>query len=93
LGDLLAEHSGSMILTLAAYNAGGGRVREWIKAYGDPRKAEIDPIDWIERIPITETRIYVQKVIENVEMYRARLGTQAALVAQTDLRIMARQFR
>ena len=93
LGDLLTENSGSMILTLASYNAGGGRVREWIKSYGDPRKAEIDPIDWVERIPITETRLYVQKVIENVEMYRARLGTQAALVAQTDLRIMARQFR
>jgi soluble lytic murein transglycosylase len=93
LGDLLAEHAGSMILTLAAYNAGGGRVREWIRAYGDPRKPEIDPIDWVERIPITETRNYVQRVIENVEMYRARLGTMAPLVAQTDLRIMARQFR
>ena len=93
LGDLLAEHAGSIILTLAAYNAGGGRVREWIRAYGDPRKPEIDPIDWVERIPITETRNYVQRVIENVEMYRARLGTMAPLVAQTDLRIMARQFR
>jgi soluble lytic murein transglycosylase len=61
LGQLLGQYGGSHILTFAAYNAGGGNVRDWIKAYGDPRNASVDPIDWIERIPFTETRNYVQR--------------------------------
>jgi soluble lytic murein transglycosylase len=74
LGILLGEHRGSYILTFAAYNAGGGRVREWINAYGDPRKRNVDPIDWVERIPFTETRNYVQRVMENFVVYRAKFG-------------------
>ncbi|MGH6840859.1 MAG: lytic transglycosylase domain-containing protein, partial [Methylocella sp.] len=74
LGELLAEQKGSYILTFAAYNAGGKRVKEWIDAYGDPRKPGVDPIDWIERIPFTETRNYVQRVLENLSVYRVRLG-------------------
>ena len=74
LGELLGEHGNSTTLTLAAYNAGGGRVNEWIKAYGDPRKAGVDPIDWVERIPFTETRNYVQRVTENLAVYRARFA-------------------
>jgi soluble lytic murein transglycosylase len=74
LGELLGEQRGSLILTFAAYNAGGRRVKEWIAAYGDPRDASVDPIDWVERIPFTETRNYVQRVVENLEMYRARFG-------------------
>ena len=74
LGQLMDEQKGSAILAFAAYNAGGRRVREWIAAYGDPRRADIDPIDWIERIPIAETRDYVQKVVENLHVYRRRLG-------------------
>ena len=74
LGDLLKEQRNSLILTFAAYNAGGRRVKEWIAAHGDPRDASIDPIDWIERIPIAETRNYVQRVLENLTIYRARLG-------------------
>ncbi len=74
LGQLLTEQQGSYILTFAAYNAGPGRVKEWIDAYGDPRKPGVDPIDWIERIPFTETRNYVQRVYENMQIYRARFG-------------------
>ncbi len=73
-GERLAEQGGSYILTFAAYNAGGKNVKDWIDAYGDPRKPGVDPIDWIERIPFTETRNYVQRVIENLQIYRVRLG-------------------
>ncbi len=70
LGDLMEEHPGSLTLVFAAYNAGGPRVKQWIKAYGDPRKPGVDPIDWVERIPIAETRLYVQRVTENLGIYR-----------------------
>ena len=72
-------------MTFAAYNAGSSRVSDWISTYGDPRDPSIDPIDWVERIPFTETRNYVQRVMENVQVYRARLG-QDALLIETDLR-------
>jgi len=78
LGILLGEYKGSNLLTFAAYNAGGGRVKQWITAYGDPRRANVDPIDWVERIPIAETRNYVQRVMENYVVYRAKLGDEAA---------------
>ena len=74
LGELLQENDGSLILTFAAYNAGARRVKEWITAYGDPRKPGVDAIDWIERIPFTETRNYVQRVMENVAVYKARFA-------------------
>ena len=76
LGELIAEQSGSLILTFAAYNAGGGRVKQWIDAYGDPRKSGVDPIDWVERIPFTETRNYVQRVMANVHVYEAIFANQ-----------------
>ena len=72
LGQLLSEQRGSLILTFAAYNAGGHRVKEWIDAHGDPRLPSVDPVDWVERIPITETRDYVQRVLENFNVYKAR---------------------
>jgi soluble lytic murein transglycosylase len=74
LGVLLGEHKGSYILAFAAYNAGGKRVKEWIDAYGDPRKPGVDAIDWVERIPFTETRNYVQRVMENLVVYRYKFG-------------------
>ena len=74
LGDLIAEQRGSLILTFAAYNAGGKRVKQWLDAYGDPRKPGVDPIDWVERIPFTETRNYVQRVVENLGVYRLRFA-------------------
>ncbi|MGE5369961.1 MAG: lytic transglycosylase domain-containing protein [Chloroflexota bacterium] len=74
LGILMGEYKGAYLLTFAAYNAGGGRVKQWMDAYGDPRKPNVDPIDWVERIPITETRNYVQRVMENFIVYRAKFG-------------------
>jgi soluble lytic murein transglycosylase len=70
LAQLVSAYRGSYVLTLAAYNAGPGRVAEWIKAFGDPRDKNVDPVDWVERIPFTETRQYVQKILESVQLYR-----------------------
>ena len=76
IGDRMSEFSGSYILGLTSYNAGPGRTRQWIREFGDPRKSFIDPLDWIERIPIEETRRYVVKVLSNIQIYRARLGQE-----------------
>jgi len=76
LGDLIKEFKGSYIMAFTSYNAGPGNTIKWIKAYGDPRKGQIDAVDWIESIPITETRKYVQKVMQNVHVYRTRLGNR-----------------
>ena len=70
LAQLVSAYGGSYVLTLAAYNAGPGRVAEWIKEFGDPRDKDVDPVDWVERIPFTETRQYVQKILESVQLYR-----------------------
>ncbi len=86
LGELAQEQHGSNILMFAAYNAGGKRVREWIAAHGDPRDPAIDPVDWIELIPIDETRNYVQRIAENLEVYRARLGGAPKLAIESTLR-------
>ena len=86
VGDRMRDVRGSYILTLTSYNAGPGRTRQWIREFGDPREPGIDPIDWIERIPIQETREYVGKVLANIQIYRARLGEeQAALRLEEDL--------
>ena len=74
LSGYLSDWGGSYILSAAAYNAGPGNVRKWIAQFGDPRDARTDPIDWIEQIPFSETRNYVQRVIENMEVYRNRLS-------------------
>lgn len=88
LGDLVQnEFSGSYIMSIAAYNAGASRVRQWVKEYGDPRSTAVDPIDWIENIPFSETRNYVQRVMENLEVYRGRLSGQPEPVRiESDLR-------
>lgn len=86
LGELMEDWKGSYILTFASYNAGGGNVKKWINAYGDPRKPEVDPVDWIERIPFSETRNYVQRVMENLQVYRRRLEERSALLFDKDLR-------
>ena len=85
LGILLGEYRGAYLLTFAAYNAGGGRVKQWIDAYGDPRKPNVDPIDWVERIPIAETRNYVQRVMENFVVYRAKFADTDTRAPQMDL--------
>jgi soluble lytic murein transglycosylase len=86
LSDLLDKFSGSYVKSLAAYNAGGGRVRQWAEQFGDPNAPDIDTIDWVERIPFTETRQYVKKIITTVQVYRARLeGPDSALRIVNDL--------
>lgn len=81
LRELLDEFGGSYILTFAAYNAGKSRVREWVQRFGDPRDPRVDPVDWIESIPYGETRNYVQRVLENIQVYRERLdGARLAIV-------------
>lgn len=86
LSDLIGGYDGSYFLALAAYNAGPGRVKEWMEIYGDPRKPDVDPIDWIERIPFTETRRYVIKIMETLQLYRSRLaGPDEALHLVQDL--------
>jgi soluble lytic murein transglycosylase len=86
LGGLMQEYRGNHILAFAAYNAGRGRVRDWIARFGDPRDPKVDPVDWVERIPFMETRNYVQRVMENLQVYRTRFGTNAPLTIDADLR-------
>ena len=85
LGDDIAAYNGSYIMAFAGYNAGRGRVREWVERYGDPRDPKVDPVDWVERIPFSETRNYVQRIIENVQVYRARFGGGKRLLIEADL--------
>ena len=86
LGDLVDNFTGSYVMSVAAYNAGSTRVGEWIDEFGDPRSTAVDPIDWIENIPFTETRNYVQRVMENLEVYRSRLsGSAQRIVLDKDL--------
>lgn len=70
----ISEWNGSLVLAIASYNAGRNNVRKWVAANGDPRSATTDPIDWIESIPFGETRNYVQRVLENAQIYRNRLS-------------------
>ena len=75
LGGLLDQFGGAMPYAVAGYNAGPGRVADWLAANGDPASGGIDMVDWIELIPFNETRNYVQRVMENVVVYRALAGT------------------
>jgi soluble lytic murein transglycosylase len=86
LGNLIKDYRGSYILSFAGYNAGRGRVKDWIARYGDPRDPKVDPIDWIERIPFSETRNYIQRVLENLQVYRVRFGGSSKLQIDADLR-------
>lgn len=86
LNDLIVEWRGSYVLSFAAYNAGSGNVKKWIAAYGDPRLPEVDAVDWVERIPFSETRNYVQRVMENLQVYRQRLNQRTAYLIDYDLK-------
>ncbi|MCZ4270856.1 lytic transglycosylase domain-containing protein [Maritalea porphyrae] len=78
----LKRYDGSLVLAAAAYNGGAGNVNKWLKAYGDPRSANVDPVVWIELIPFTETRGYVQKVLANYQIYKLRLGDNRLQMAK-----------
>jgi soluble lytic murein transglycosylase len=86
LYDDISGYRGSYILAFAGYNAGRGRVKEWVERYGDPREPNVDPVDWVERIPFSETRNYVQRILENVQVYRARFGGGTRLLIEADIR-------
>ena len=88
ISGLFREYTGSYIMTFAGYNAGRGRVREWVAEHGDPRNPKVDAVDWVERIPLAETRNYVQRVIENLQVYAARLGASVATVEPNLHRVM-----
>jgi len=86
LGQLLKSHNRSYVLALASYNAGPSRTNRWIREFGDLRDSDVDAIDWIEMIPFDETRNYVQRVLENLQVYRTRLAdTEIALTLEADL--------
>jgi len=88
ISDLVNEYGGSYIMATAAYNAGSHRVKRWVQTFGDPRLPDTDPIDWIESITFSETRNYVQRVLETLSFYRARLavnGVQQQIAIGYDL--------
>jgi soluble lytic murein transglycosylase len=86
LADLVDKFSGSYVMAIAGYNAGPGRVNGWLGENGDPRPKLDDTIDWVEKISVSETRNYVQRVMENLQVYRARLaGGSAPNQIATDL--------
>lgn len=79
LNDLLERFGGSYPLAIAAYNAGPRNVWNWLEEFGDPRTGQVDWIDWIELIPIYETRNYVQRVMEGYIVYSEYLGMKTAI--------------
>jgi len=86
LSGVLDRFDRSYVLALSAYNAGPSRVNQWIRAFGDPRDKDVDAIDWVEMIPFEETRNYVQRVLENLQVYRTRMAeTEVALRLEDDL--------
>jgi soluble lytic murein transglycosylase len=85
LGHLLQQFNGSYVLTFVGYNAGPGRAREWMAKYGDPRDPKVDAIDWVERVPFSETRYYIQRVMENMQVYRVLFGDKPGFRIEADL--------
>ena len=86
INDLLERFDGNYIMVAAAYNAGPHRVKQWVKKYGDPRDPNVDAIDWVESLPFSETRNYIMRVMENHQVYKARLNNdQSELTLKRDL--------
>lgn len=87
MASLIRNYKGSYVLALSAYNAGPGRASRWMRQNGDPRKADVDIVNWVEMIPIRETRDYVQRVIGNLKVYRRQMGDAShALQIETAFR-------
>ena len=76
INEMLIKFENALPLALAAYNAGPGRVKIWLKRYGDPRLGKLSYIDWIESIPISETRYYVKKVLANLRIYQMKYNLE-----------------
>jgi soluble lytic murein transglycosylase len=91
LAGLMRDYRNSLLLIFAGYNAGRGRVEQWIAQYGDPRHPNVDPIDWVERIPFAETRNYVQRVIEGLQVYRTLFANsgRAPTLSHTDTSVQS----
>ena len=90
ISDQMDAVEGHKVLMLTSYNAGPGRTRRWLKERGDPRTSKVDALDWVYEIPFEETRLYVQKVLSNVQVYRARLGDASnAVRIDQDLGLLA----
>ncbi len=85
LASLQDDYRGSLVMTFAGYNAGRGSVRKWIARYGDPRDPNVDTVDWVEQIPFAETRNYVQRIMENLQVYRTRFGGGNKLQISADM--------
>jgi soluble lytic murein transglycosylase len=87
IGGMINDFGGSYVMATAAYNAGPGRPTDWAGFCGDPRGGSVDPVDFIECIPFSETRNYVMRVLEGAQVYRARLhGGSAPLTLAEDLK-------
>ena len=87
IAGLVKKYDGSYVLALAAYNAGPSQANKWMRNNGDPRDQSVDIIDWIEMIPFDETRNYIQRVLENLQVYRRRLADkEVVLMLESDLR-------
>jgi len=84
LARMINAYDGSYVMAIAAYNAGPGNVRKWIQQFGTPGTNAYDAINWIEKIPFYETRNYVQRVLENLQVYRALEGKDTLMI-QDDL--------
>ena len=83
LDELMEIFDGNVTMVSAGYNAGPGRPLRWMKNKGDPRRGQIDIVDWIEHIPFDETRNYVMRVTESLPVYRARLTGRTGPVELT----------
>jgi soluble lytic murein transglycosylase len=86
IADLVADYDGCHVLAFVGYNAGRGRVKQWVARYDDPRDPNVDVVDWVERIPFTETRNYVQRVMENLQVYRSHFDETRRLTIEADMR-------
>ena len=85
LGKLIEGFDSSYILAIASYNAGPGSVRKWLAREGWPPKDEAGAVNWVEAIPYAETRNYVMRVLENLQIYRQLLNDQQSLTLMHDL--------
>ncbi len=84
-GRMMDTYGGATPLAVGAYNAGPGNVNKWLRANGDPRTGTIDWIDWLERIPIYETKNYIQRVLENAVVYQSMNPQRGYYRGQTPL--------